>query len=155
MDIPRFMNGFVKSITCSLNKIFTCISNIPTMVGVYTNTMITTLIGMIYTLEKKHKSRWKTFNPAVESKKLYFLSSLTNKKVLRSEKKYERKDYDFNGWTNFKFEKKGAFLILDCVESRLDLNRSFNRSRWVFFPKYISFLYLATFFFLKVSVSLS
>ena len=36
--------------------------------------------------------------------------------------------------------KKCAFLILNCVESRLDINRWFNCSRWVFSPKYISFL---------------
>ena len=41
------------------------------------------------------------------------------------------KKYEFIDWTNFKFEKKVAFLILNCVESRLDLNHS----RWIFFSK--------------------
>ena len=45
------------------------------------------------------------------------------------------KNLKTSGWKNCKFEKKVTFLILNCVESMLDLNRSFNRSRRVFFSK--------------------
>ena len=41
--------------------------------------------------------------------------------------------------TNFKFEKKKCISYSRL--RRVDLNRSFNRSRWVFSPKYISFIH--------------
>ena len=68
----------------------------------------------------KKKSCWKILNSAVERKKL--LKILKPSTILALER-------------ILNLRKKGAFLILDCVESRLDLNRSFNRSRWVFFSK--------------------
>ena len=81
------------------------------------------------TVERK-KVAEKSLNQRLRAKKLLknmktwinFLKMLTKKCDLAVEKIVNLK-------------KKVTFLILNCVESMLDLNRSFNRSRWVFFSK--------------------
>ena len=102
----------------------------------------------------KQKNRWKIWKQLKTKKLLKNLeTSGESKKVAKKSENqgskaktlFKKNDITFvenvnekvrlSGWTNWKVEKKLAFLILNCVESRLNLNRSFNRSRWVFFSK--------------------
>ena len=42
----------------------------------------------------------------------------------------------------YTFKEKDEFLTPDCIESRLNLNRSLNRSHWVFFYKVCTMYHL-------------